>query len=417
LAGAWPPPRKSNLVQLGNHPPATGFEFDLDADPPRYPKGIVVLGSTGSIGTQTLAVVRALPDRFRVVGLAAGSNHALLAEQVREFHPRLVSAKGSSSELAAIANGATIASMEEMAVEPDVDLVMVATTGRAGLVPTLAAMRAGKAVALSNKEVIIMAGGLVTRAAREHGAPLLPVDSEPSAIWQCLRGEAQPVSKLIITASGGAFRDRPLAELADVTPEEALAHPTWVMGRKITVDSATLTNKAFEVIECHWLFDMPIDRIDVTVHAQSIIHSMVEFADGSVKAQMGPPDMRLPIQYALAYPDRPANAEIPRFDPLNYPSLTFQELDAERYPCFATAVEAGRKGGTYPAVLSAADEEAVHLFLDGRIGFNDIHHVVQDVLSKHVPSADDTIEAILDADAWARDQVGARAGTSARAST
>ena len=393
---------------FGNHPPATGFPLDRPTDPDAPPKGVIVLGSTGSIGTQTLDVVRALPERFRVVGLAAGGNVDLLARQVEEFRPRMVWAKDPAAAQA-IANGASVVPMETMVAEPDADVIMVATTGRAGLAPTLEALRLGKAVALSNKEVIIMAGELLTETARAHNAPLLPVDSEPSAIWQCLRGEGQPVSKLIITASGGPFRNRPLEEIASVTPDEALAHPTWVMGRKITVDSATLMNKAFEVIECRWLFSVPFDGIEVVVHPQSVIHSMVEFADGSVKAQMGPPDMRLPIQYALSYPERTPNADIPRYDPLRYPSLTFQELDSERYPCFALAVEAGRKGGTYPAVLSAADEEAVHLFLAGRIGFSDIHGTVASVLDRYEPPANNSVEAILAADAWAREQVGSMA--------
>ncbi len=370
-----------------------------------------MLGSTGSIGTQTLDVVRARPDRFRVIGLAAGTRLDQLAEQVREFSPRYVWAPDTTA-LASIVDGAAIVPMEQMVAEPDADLVMVATTGRAGLAPTLEAMRSGKQVALSNKEVIIMAGELVTRAARDHGAPLFPVDSEPSAIWQCIQGEAQPVSKLMITASGGPFRKRPLAELAEVTPQEALKHPTWAMGKKITIDSSTLMNKGFEVIESRWLFSVPFDQIEVVVHPQSVIHSLVEFADGSVKAQMGPPDMRLPIQYAMSYPERIASDVIPRFDPLKHAELTFEELDVERYPCFATAVEAGRKGQTYPAVLSAADEEAVHLFLDGRIGFNDIHGVVSDVLDKHEPIGDSSLEAVLTADAWAREQVGARIAAS-----
>ena len=257
-------------------------------------KRIAVLGSTGSIGAQTLDVVRALPHAFEVVGLAAGRNRELLARQAEEFAPRMTwpDAVGAARRTP----------MEEMAAAPDVDLVMVSTTGRAGLVPTLAALRAGTAVALANKEVIVMAGELVTRTAREHGTPLLPVDSEPSAIWQCLRGEREPVRRLIITASGGPFRKRALDTLPTVTPREALAHPTWVMGKKITVDSATLMNKGFEVIESRWLFGVPFERIDVVVHPQSVVHSMVECADGSVKAQMGPPDMRLPIQAALTPP-------------------------------------------------------------------------------------------------------------------
>lgn len=369
-------------------------------------KRIVVLGSTGSIGTQTLDVVRALPDRFEVVGLAAGRNLDLLAQQVREFHPRMVWADVEHGEgLQQTLNGSALVSMEDMVREADVDLVMVATTGRAGLPSALQALQAGKAVALSNKEVIVMAGHLITVTAKSHDAPLLPVDSEPSAIWQCLRGESQPVGKLIVTASGGPFRTRPVDEIAGVTPEEALAHPTWVMGKKITVDSATLMNKGFEVIESHWLFGIPYERIEVVVHPQSVIHSMVEFVDGSVKAQMGPPDMRLPIQYALAYPERLANDAMPKYNPLRYPTLTFEALEAARYPCFQTALDAGRSGRTYPAVLSAVDEEAVLLFLEGRIGFGSIHTLVQRVLDMHEPWEDDSVEAVLAADDWARRQV------------
>lgn len=361
-------------------------------------KNIVVLGSTGSIGTQTLDVVRALPREFRVAGLAAGRNAPLLADQIAEFAPRMAWAEEGRDRIA----GAALTPPEAMVTDPDVDLVMMATTGRAGLIPTLAALQAGKAVALANKEVIVMAGELVTRAAAKHNAPLLPVDSEPSALWQCLRGEAEPPRRLIITASGGPFRTRPLDEIENVTPDEALAHPTWVMGRKITIDSATLMNKGFEVIESRWLFGTPLDRIEVVVHPQSVIHSMVECADGSVKAQMGPPDMRLPIQAALAYPARLDNGALPRYDPLAWPSLAFEPLDAARYPCFGVALEAGRAGRTYPAALSAADEEAVHLFLDGRIGFGDIHRVVRSALDRHEPFEVSSAEAALEADDWAR---------------
>jgi len=390
-------------LQSINHPPATDAER-FSPEGRGRPKGIVVLGSTGSIGTQTLDVIRGRPDQFRVIGLAAGTRLDELADQVREFKPRFAWAP-STEALANLVDGVTIVPMEQMVTEPDVDLVMAATTGRAGLASTLEAMRAGKQIALSNKEIIIMAGELITSAARKYGAPLLPVDSEPSAIWQCIQGEAQPVNKLIITASGGPFRKRPLDALASVTPREALNHPTWAMGKKITIDSSTLMNKGFEVIESRWLFSVPFEQIEVIVHPQSVIHSMVEFADGSVKAQMGPPDMRLPIQYAMSYPERIPSDVIPRFYPLKHAELTFEELSLERYPCFGTAVEAGRKGQTYPAVLSAADEEAVHLFLDGRIGFNDIHGVISDVLDKHVPMADTSLESILAADAWAREQV------------
>ncbi|MBM3940570.1 MAG: 1-deoxy-D-xylulose-5-phosphate reductoisomerase [SAR202 cluster bacterium] len=370
-------------------------------------KGVVILGSTGSIGTQTLDVVRALPGNFRVLGLAANNNTALMERQVAEFRPAMVWVGSTPDGVPPFdRHGATVVPMDAMACAPGVDVVMLATTGRAGLAPALTALRQGTAVALSSKEVIVMAGGLVMEAAKAHGAPVLAVDSEPSAIWQCLRGEALPPKRLIITASGGPFRKRPIDELDGVTAREALAHPTWVMGKKITIDSATLMNKGFEVIESHWLFDMPYDRIDVVVHPQSVIHSMVEFADGSVKAQLGPPDMRLPIQHALSYPERLPSAAVPTYDPLRYPALTFEPLDPARYPCFATAREAGARGGTYPSVLSAADEEAVRLFLQGRIRFTDIHRLVASALDAHEPSHE-SLETVLEADAWARRHVAA----------
>ena len=368
-------------------------------------KRIAVLGSTGSIGTQTLDVVRALPDQFTVVGLAAGRNLKLLTDQIREFNPAMVYAEHPGLHELDL-GGTRIVSMEEMAGDPNVDLVMVATTGRAGLGPTLQALKMGKAVALANKEVIVMAGELVMARAHQHQAPLLPVDSEPSAVWQCLQGETQVVRRIILTASGGPFRKRPLHELAGVTPAEALAHPTWVMGHKITIDSSTLMNKGFEVIESRWLFGVAFDDIDVVVHPQSIIHSMVEFADGSVKAQMGPPDMRLPIQYALLYPNRLANRTLARYDPVHVSTLTFEPLDTERYPCFRIALDAGRRGGTFPAVLSAADDEAVKLFLDGHISFGAIAYLVEKTLEAHQPAAGSmSLEAVLEADDWARRHV------------
>ena len=364
-------------------------------------KGLVVLGSTGSIGRQTLDVVRAFPDEFRVVGLAAGLNLELLAEQIREFRPRLACCV-LEEHRSMLPEDAAFMSMEEMVCQSDVDLVMVSTIGSAGLVPTIRALESNKAVALANKEVIIMAGELVTSLARSGSGTLLPVDSEPSAIWQCLQGETDEVRRIIITASGGPFRTTPLDQLEGVTPEEALKHPTWKMGSKITIDSATLMNKAFEVIEMHWLFDMPWDRIEVVVHPQSIIHSMVELADGSVKAQMGPPDMRLPIQYSMFYPTRLPNGQIPRLDTTVTHSLTFEPMEPERFPCFELAVEAGKQGMTYPAVVSAADEIAVDLFLKGRIGFTGIHRTIQQVVDGHEPSAASSLEEVMAADKWAR---------------
>jgi 1-deoxy-D-xylulose-5-phosphate reductoisomerase len=368
-------------------------------------KRLVVLGSTGSIGRQTLDVVRAHPSEFAIVGLAAGTNRSLLLEQAREFRPQLLFCQ-ADIESAELPSGCRLVpDVREMVAAPGVDLVLQGMVGNAGLLPTLEALRRGVPVALANKEPIVIAGELLTAEARRSGAAILPVDSEPSAIWQCLHGEdgEQGVRRLLITASGGPFRKRPLKEMADVSPEEALQHPTWKMGTKITVDSATLMNKGFEVIEAHWLFGIPWEQVEVVVHPQSIIHSMVEFTDGSVKAQLGPPDMRLPIQYALFYPQRRPNGNLPRFDPFATKALTFEPLDPQRYPCFTLAVDAGRRGGTCPAVLSAADEVAVHLFLQRRIGFMDIPRLVRQALDEHTPVANPTVEDVLAADAWARD--------------
>lgn len=359
---------------------------------------IVVLGSTGSIGRQTLDIVRAFPDEFEVVGLAAGINTELLKEQVREFQPAHVwSAAAGAGEFPGLA----YTPMAEMVALPQVEQVMVALMGSVGLVPTLSALSAGKQVALSNKEPIVMAGKLIKDYEARYGGRVLPVDSEPSAIWQCLQGEDNEILRLLITASGGPFRTTPLEEMENVTPAQALRHPTWSMGQKITIDSATLMNKAFEVIETHWLFAVPWERIEVVVHPQSTIHSMVEFADGSVKAQMGPPDMRLPIQYALFYPRRLPNAMIPRLDTSISQNLNFDPLEPKRYPCFTLAIEAARKGGTYPAVLSAADEVAVQAFLDGKISYGGIRQLVEQTLSEHDSLPGETAEEILQADAWA----------------
>jgi len=366
---------------------------------------LAVLGSTGSIGRQTLEVARSLGERVRVVALAAGRNHGLLLEQAREFSPLALwcADRRRHTELLAACD-ARWSSMEEIATRPDVDIVVVATSGRAGLAPTLAALRAGKTVALANKEVLVMAGNLVTAAARAGGGQLRPVDSEHSAIWQCLWGEdASAIRRLILTASGGAFRDRPVAELASVTAAEALRHPTWNMGRKVTVDSATLLNKGFEAIEARWLFDVPLERIDVLMHRESIVHSLVEFTDGSVKAQLAPPDMRLPIQAALTYPDRLSSLAT-RLDLAELGSLTFSEPDVERYPCLKLALEAGRRGGTYPTVLAGADEVAVERFLRGEIRFDEIARVIESVLSGHTSMDDPDLEDILAADDWARRQ-------------
>ena len=368
--------------------------------------GVAVLGSTGSIGRQALEVIRTLPGRFRVVALAGGANRTLLEDQAREFHPDYVWCQDEARHMdikAASGRTARWATMEEMAVVASVDIVVVATAGSAGLLPTLAALRAGKAVALANKEVLVMAGHIVTAAAEAGHGELRPVDSEHSAIWQCLWGEdIAAVERIVLTASGGAFRDLSPAELERVTLQQALRHPTWDMGRKITIDSATLMNKGFEAIEARWLFNMPMERIEIVMHRESIVHSMVEFADGSVKAQLGEPDMRLPIQCALTYPERIACADVPRLNLARTKSLTFSEPDLGQYPCLRLALEAGAKGGTWTSVLAAADEVAVDGFMRGAIGFTDIARVVDAALSAHAGRADPTLNDVLEADAWAR---------------
>lgn len=372
-------------------------------------KRLAVLGSTGSIGRQTLDVVRALPRHFRIIALAAGKNIDLLAEQVAEFKPEFISYfsggdENGRAEARLASLGGRFLPLEEMAAHPQVDTVVMATSGKAGLAPTLAAVKAGKNIALANKESLVMAGEIVTRQAKLSGARLLPVDSEHSAIWQCLGGEKQPPHQIILTASGGPFRDFTPAQLEKVTVAQALAHPSWRMGKKVTIDSATLMNKGLEVIEAHWLFDIPFDRIRVLVHPRSIIHSMVEFADGSVKAQLSRPDMRLPIQYALSYPDRLLNPQLPRLDWDEFDGLTFSQPDLAAFPCLGLAIEAGRKGGTYPAVLCAADEVAVELFLSERIAFVDIAATVERTLAQHDSIARPTLEEVLAADEWAREE-------------
>jgi len=371
-------------------------------------KRLAVLGSTGSIGRQTLDVVRALPRRFRVVGLAAGQNTDLLAEQINEFKPQFVYYSRVNDDNKKQTRLADIEcefmSLEEVAGHPQVDMVVMATSGKAGLSPTLAAVKAGKNIALVNKESLVMAGEIIISEAKLSGARILPVDSEHSAIWQCLNGETQKPVRIILTASGGPFRDYSPAQLGEVTVEQALKHPSWRMGRKVTIDSATLMNKGLEVIEAHWLFGMPYDGIRILVHPQSIIHSMVEFADGSVKAQLSYPDMRLPIQYALSYPDRLPNPRLPKIDWSKITDLTFAEPDADTFHCLRLAIEAGRKGGTYPAVLCAADEVAVELFLSRRIRFIDIAGIIERTLEQHQAVNKPGIEEILAADSWAREK-------------
>ncbi|MBI2852304.1 MAG: 1-deoxy-D-xylulose-5-phosphate reductoisomerase [Chloroflexi bacterium] len=371
----------------------------------RSVRRLAILGSTGSIGRQALDVVRAFPDLFQVVALAAGQNVELLASQVREFHPWFIS--HTAEEASPAVTKCPRLSLEEMACHMEIDLVVIAAAGGAGLVPTLAAVRAGKRVALANKESLVTAGDIIMAEARRTGAEIMPVDSEHSAIWQCLRGESQPSARLVLTASGGPFRKSSLDELDSVTPEQALRHPSWQMGRKVTIDSATLMNKGLEVIEAHWLFGMPFEDIRIIVHPQSIVHSMVEFADGSVKAQMSNPDMRFPIQYALCYPERLPNPSLPALDWSTIKELTFEAPNFDLFPCLKLAIEAGKRGGTYPAVLCAADEVAVELFLSRRIKFTDIFRLVEAILSEHRATTHPAIEEIIAADAWARERAAA----------
>jgi 1-deoxy-D-xylulose-5-phosphate reductoisomerase len=363
-------------------------------------KNIVVLGSTGSIGEQTLQVACEFPDRLKIAGLAARRNLNRLLEQTQEHRPRWVALVDKVVDAPAdIRRGSE--ALIDMVVHPEVDLVVVAIVGAAGLEPTLAALRAGKLVALANKETLVMAGAIIKKQLG-LGGTLVPMDSEHSAIWQCLQGEGvETVERVVLTASGGAFRDLSSDELMSVTPAQALAHPTWHMGPKITVDCATLMNKGLEVIEASILFDVDISQVEVTMHRESIVHSLVYFADSSVKAQLGLPDMRLPIQYALTHPERWPNS-LTRLDLTEAGALHFASVDWDRYPCLRLAIEAGRQGGTYPAALCAADEVAVSEFLAGRIGFTDISHVIESTLDRHVSGDDSSLEGVLAADSSAR---------------
>jgi 1-deoxy-D-xylulose-5-phosphate reductoisomerase len=367
-------------------------------------KRLAVLGSTGSIGQQTLDVVRALPHRFHIVGLAAGKNTELLAKQIDEFKPRLVYHQGESPQTRLSDTEYELLSPEDIARHPQVDTVVIAISGNSGLGSTLAAVKAGKNVALANKESLVMAGELIINEAKLNSARVLPVDSEHSAIWQCLNGENQEAARIILTASGGPFRNYSTEQLKGVTPGQALNHPSWQMGKKVTIDSATLMNKGLEIIEAHWLFNIPFENIEVLIHPQSIIHSMVEFTDGSIKAQLSYPDMRLPIQYALSYPERLPNPNLPRLDWKQISSLTFEPPDPDTFPCLKLAVEAGIRGGTCPAVLCAADEIAVELFLSQRIKFVDIARLVEKVLEQHKVIANPGLDEIIAADTWAREK-------------
>ena len=372
---------------------------------------VAILGSTGSIGTSALDVARTHADRVKVVALAAGGNVAVLAAQVVEFRPQAVAMStgasmdklraalgGLPAEICGVGNEGLIA----VATHPDVDIVLCASSGTAALEAVLAAIEAGKTIALANKEVLVMAGGLVMDAARRRGVAVLPVDSEHNAIHQCLHGRAPgEVRRLILTASGGPFRGRSLAALADVTAEDALRHPTWQMGPKITIDSASLMNKGLEVIEAHWLFGVPASQISVVVHPQSIVHSMIELKDGSVIAQMGLTDMRLPIQYAFAYPDR-WDAPVPFLDLTKMRALEFHEPAWADFPCLGLAYRALEAERSLPVVLNAANEVAVASFLEGTLGFTSIPRLIEHTMNAHTPEPAATLADVRRVDAWAR---------------
>lgn len=373
-------------------------------------KKISLLGATGSIGMQTLEILRAYPESFQLVAISFGKNVEVGKQIIDEFQPQLVSvqSKEIKEQLNAIVSGnVTIVCGEEGLIEaathPDSHVVLNAVVGNVGLKPTLAAIQAGKTIAIANKETLVTAGHLVMDSAKKKGVQILPVDSEHSAIFQCLNGERKSdVSKIILTASGGSFRDRTREELKDVTVEEALAHPNWSMGAKITIDSATMMNKGLEVIEAHWLFQLPYEQIEVILHKESVVHSMVEFQDASVIAQLGTPDMKIPIQYALTYPLR---LEIPKTKRLNLTEigkLHFDEVDFERFRCLKMAYEAGKQGGTMPTVLNAANEEAVSAFLSEKISFLEIETLIESVLERHQLINDPDLDDIIATDAETR---------------
>ena len=366
-------------------------------------KRIAVLGSTGSIGTQTLDIVRQHQDTLRVVALAANRNAAQLQAQALEFNVEHIALMDEGSARAAGVSGG-LSALTDLACMPEVDLVVVAVAGVIGLVPTLAAIRAGKQIALASKEVLVAAGEIVMPLIHEHKTLMTPIDSEHSAVFQCLQGYSQSsVEKLILTASGGPFRGKSANELVGVTVEQALNHPTWRMGGKITIDSATLMNKGLEVIEAKWLFGLDIDQVEVVVHPQSIVHSFVQFKDTSVLGQLGWPDMRIPIQYALLYPERASNTLRP-WSPVDTPNLTFESPDFATFRCPEIARQSSKAGMTMPCVMNAANEEAANLFLAGRCGFLQIADVVEETMSRHQPVSV-TLETLLAADSWARETV------------
>ena len=371
-------------------------------------KRIAILGSTGSIGQSTLDVVRAHPGRLKVIGLAAGTNAERLREQAAEFKPTVI-AMTSEDALQAVASGYRAeravsgdAGLIAVATHPDVDIVICASSGTAALEAVLAAIDAGKTIALANKEVLVMAGALVTAAARARGVAILPVDSEHNAIHQCLHGRSRDeIRRIILTASGGPFREMSASALEAVKPEDALRHPIWRMGRKITIDSATLMNKGLEVIEAHWLFDLPASQIDVVIHPQSIVHSMVELRDGSIIAQLGGADMKLPIQYACSYPER-WDAPVARLDLAAIGRLEFQTPDVDRFPCLRLAYRALEAGPSHAVVLNAANEVAVASYLEAKISFTSIPRTIEQALDAHAAVPVNTLEAVREVDRWAK---------------
>ncbi|PFU82278.1 1-deoxy-D-xylulose-5-phosphate reductoisomerase [Bacillus cereus] len=372
-------------------------------------KNISLLGASGSIGTQTLDVLRSHPDQFRLVAFSVGKNIDYAVKVIQEFSPQIVSVQREEDvlKLQSVSGNTKIVygseGLLEVALHPDAEIVVNAVVGSVGLLPTLRAIEAKKTIGIANKETLVTAGHLVMEAARKHNVSLLPVDSEHSAIFQCLNGENEKrISRLIITASGGSFRDKTRDELHHVTVEDALRHPNWSMGSKITIDSATMMNKGLEVIEAHWLFGIPYEQIDVVLHKESIIHSMVEFEDRSVMAQLGSPDMRVPIQYALTYPDRLPLSDTKQLNLWEIGTLHFKKMDQERFRCLRFAYEAGKAGGSMPAVMNAANEVAVEAFLQKRIDFLTVEDLIEKAMNHHNVIARPSLEEILEIDAATR---------------
>ncbi|MEW9501271.1 1-deoxy-D-xylulose-5-phosphate reductoisomerase [Jeotgalibacillus marinus] len=379
-------------------------------------KKISLMGASGSIGMQTMDVIREHRERFQLVALSVGANLDVARKAIAEFHPSIVSVqlKEDADKLSSEIVGKTkivygMEGLTKVAIYDDAEIVVNAVLGSVGLEPTMKAIEAKKNIAIANKETLVTAGHLVMAAAKKHGVTMLPVDSEHSAIFQALQGEQEKnIERLVVTASGGSFRDQTRAQLQNVTVEEALNHPNWSMGAKITIDSASMMNKGLEVIEAHWLFDLSYDKIDVLLHRESIIHSMVEFHDSSVMAQLGTPDMRVPIQYALTYPDRLPRKEAARLRLEDIGKLHFEMMDLDRFRCLAFAYDAGRTGGTMPTVLNAANEAAVDLFLKGTIGFLEIEDVIERAMNEHEKLDDPDLETILAVDQETRMRIFSR---------